>query len=185
MESIDSDIVETMTLDSLTELPEACAGQEEWEDWEEEDEYDAEYYEAFEETVYNYMDSMEWTGDYWVAQDGTMQSHSEYMDHIMWLTWEIESSYWTYNMDQFYYTDEWGTIYTEREYEIYMNCFNHWEPSVWTWTDDYYMWVDQYEFMIDDDEYTWYHDELLEDLYVMMPDLESWYDENMEEFDYD
>jgi hypothetical protein len=47
------------------------------------------------------------------------------------------------------------------------------------------MWVDQYEFMIDDDEYTWYHDELLEDLYVMMPDLEAWYDENMEEFDYD
>jgi hypothetical protein len=39
MESIDSDIVETMTLDSLAELPEACAGQEEWEDWEEE-EYD-------------------------------------------------------------------------------------------------------------------------------------------------
>jgi hypothetical protein len=50
MESIDSDIVETMTLDSLAALPEACDGQEEWEDWEEE-EYDL-YSEISAEMVY-------------------------------------------------------------------------------------------------------------------------------------
>jgi hypothetical protein len=44
MESIDSDIVETMTLDSLAALPEACDGQEEVEE-EIYEEYDCENWE--------------------------------------------------------------------------------------------------------------------------------------------
>ena len=89
---------------------------------------------------------MHWDADAeaWVDSWGGVHSETEYLDHLMWLTWEIESAYWTYIIDgdHSYYIDEWGLAYSEREYEIYMNVFTHWEPSVWEYSSYDYLWYD-------------------------------------------